>query len=156
YAPFVLAQLSQACGTLPSGRAARSPVNCTNRFVSRLSPKSASPSSLSAQFSILVPLLLSSSFLLSSLSCQRNPYFLATSSRTFWLVGNDKNLHIVLATRADPSLLLSVLRARQQVLEVRTDQLRCTTEEAEAFFKEAKGIQLPNETIKAVNARTEG
>src|SRR5262249_7379138 len=38
----------------------------------------------------------------------------------------------------------------------RTEQLRCTAEETEAFFKEVMGIQLPNETIQAVNARTEG
>jgi LuxR family maltose regulon positive regulatory protein len=62
------------------------------------------------------------------------------------------HLHIILATRADPPLQ----RAGHHVLEIRTEQLRCTTEEAEAFFKEAKGIRLPDETIKAVNARTEG
>ncbi len=61
-------------------------------------------------------------------------------------------LHIILATRADPPLP----RAGHRVLEIRTEQLRCTTQEAEAFFKETKGIYLPDETIKAVNARTEG
>ena len=39
-------------------------------------------------------------------------------------------LRIILITRTDPPLPLSQLRARQQVLEVRTDQLRCTINEA--------------------------
>src|SRR6266852_2605358 len=64
------------------------------------------------------------------------------------------HLHIILATLADPPLPLR--RASHRVLEIRTEQLRCTTEETKAFFKEAKGIHLPDETIKAVNARTEG
>ena len=65
-------------------------------------------------------------------------------------------LRIILATRADPPLPLALLRARNQVLEVRTDQLRCTAEETGAFFKEVMGIQLPDETIDLVTARTEG
>src|SRR5260370_1522372 len=65
-------------------------------------------------------------------------------------------LRIILSTRADPPLPLLLQRAGHQVLEIRTEQLRCTIEETEAFFKEAEGIHLPDETIKAVNARTEG
>src|SRR5260370_2992585 len=49
------------------------------------------------------------------------------------------HLHIILATRADPPLPLPLQRAGHQVLEIRTEQLRCTIEETEAFFKEAKG-----------------
>lgn len=64
--------------------------------------------------------------------------------------------HIILATRTDLPLPLALLQARQQVLEVRTDQLRCTTEEARTFFKEAMGIQLSDETIREITARTEG
>src|SRR5579872_1222196 len=42
-------------------------------------------------------------------------------------------LHIILATRTDPPLSLSQLRARGLMLEVRTDQLRCTVKETSAF-----------------------
>src|SRR5437879_5209936 len=49
-------------------------------------------------------------------------------------------LRIILSTRADPPLPLPLRRSRHHVLEIRTEQLRCTTEETEAFFKEAKGI----------------
>jgi LuxR family maltose regulon positive regulatory protein len=65
-------------------------------------------------------------------------------------------LHIILATRTDPPLPLSLLRAREQVLEIRTEQLRCTTQETGAFFHQTMGIQLPNNTIQEVTDRTEG
>ena len=44
-------------------------------------------------------------------------------------------LHLILTTRSDPPLPLSLLRARGQLLEVRTDELRCTPEEVMAFLK---------------------
>jgi LuxR family maltose regulon positive regulatory protein len=65
-------------------------------------------------------------------------------------------LHIILSTRTDPPLQLSQLRIRHQLLEVRTDQLRCTAEETKTLFKEAMDIQLPDETIQEVTTRTEG
>jgi LuxR family maltose regulon positive regulatory protein len=65
-------------------------------------------------------------------------------------------LHIILATRADPPLPLPLLRARELALEVRTDQLRCTIEETKAFFQQVMGIHLPEETILEVTTRTEG
>ena len=65
-------------------------------------------------------------------------------------------LRIIVATRADPPLPLPRLRAHQQVLEVRTDQFRCTPEETRAFLDEVMGIHLPDETIQEVTTRTEG
>jgi LuxR family maltose regulon positive regulatory protein len=65
-------------------------------------------------------------------------------------------LHIILATRADPPLPLPLLRAKQHALEVRADQLRCTLEETKAFFKEVVSLQLPDEVIQEVRDRTEG
>src|SRR5258708_4220185 len=65
-------------------------------------------------------------------------------------------LHIILATRSDPLLPFSQLRARHQIVEVSTDQLRCTEEETRAFFKEVMSIQLLDETIKEITACTEG
>jgi LuxR family maltose regulon positive regulatory protein len=65
-------------------------------------------------------------------------------------------MHIILASRADPPLPLSLLRSRGEVLEVRTNQLRCTPEEVMAFFKEVMGMQLPNEIIQDAVARIEG
>jgi LuxR family maltose regulon positive regulatory protein len=65
-------------------------------------------------------------------------------------------LHIILVTRTDPPLPLSLLRARGQLLEVRTDQLRCTAKETRAFFKEVMDVQLSDEIIQEVTVRTEG
>jgi len=66
------------------------------------------------------------------------------------------HLHLILATRADPPLLLSLLRARGHLLEVRTDVLRCTPEEMIAFLKQTVSIQLPHDVVEAVATRTEG
>jgi LuxR family maltose regulon positive regulatory protein len=66
------------------------------------------------------------------------------------------HMHIILATRTDPALPLPRLRIRQQMLEVRTDQLRCTAEEIRAFFQEVMDTKLPDDTIQEVTARTEG
>ena len=65
-------------------------------------------------------------------------------------------LHIILATRIDPPLPLSLLRTRGQVLEVRTDHLRCTAKEIRAFFRQIMSIQLPDDIIQEVTTRTEG
>src|SRR5258708_8768350 len=65
-------------------------------------------------------------------------------------------LHLILSTRADPPLPLPLLRAHKQILEVRTDLLRCTAEEVKAFFREVMGIQMPEETIQQIWSRTEG
>ncbi|MFL5586413.1 MAG: LuxR family transcriptional regulator, partial [Ktedonobacteraceae bacterium] len=65
-------------------------------------------------------------------------------------------LHLILVTRADPPLPLSLLRARGEMLEVRTNQLRCTPEEVRAFFQVVMGMQLSRDLIQEVTARTEG
>jgi LuxR family maltose regulon positive regulatory protein len=65
-------------------------------------------------------------------------------------------LHIILATRADPPLPLPLLRAQQHALEVRADQLRCTLAETKAFLQEVMSLQLPDEVIREIRDRTEG
>jgi LuxR family maltose regulon positive regulatory protein len=65
-------------------------------------------------------------------------------------------LNLILATRADPPLPLPLLRAHDQTWEIRTEQLRCTVEETGAFFQHVMGIQLPDQILQEVAARTEG
>jgi LuxR family maltose regulon positive regulatory protein len=65
-------------------------------------------------------------------------------------------LRIILATRSTPPLPFPLLQARQQVLEVCTDQLRCTVEETRDFFCKMMGIEVPDEMIQQVTARMEG
>jgi LuxR family transcriptional regulator, maltose regulon positive regulatory protein len=78
------------------------------------------------------------------------------SSLTYLVEHLPPQLHLILATRADPPLPLSLLRARGEVLEVRTNQLRCTPEEVMAFFKEVMGMQLPTDIIQDATIKTEG
>ena len=74
-----------------------------------------------------------------------------------YLIGHlPLQLRVIVATRADPPLPLSLLRAKQQALEVRADQLRCTAEETRAFFHEVIGVELLDDTIQQVTVRTEG
>jgi LuxR family maltose regulon positive regulatory protein len=65
-------------------------------------------------------------------------------------------LRLILATRADPPLPLPLLRAKQRAWEIRTEHLRCTTEETKAFFQQVVGIQLSDQTIQEVTVRMEG
>ena len=65
-------------------------------------------------------------------------------------------MHLVLATRADPPLPLARLRARGQLSEVRAAELRFTTEEASTFLHTVMGLSLPAEAIDALESRTEG
>jgi LuxR family maltose regulon positive regulatory protein len=65
-------------------------------------------------------------------------------------------LRLILSTRSDPPLPLPLLRSHHQILEIRTNQLRCTAEETKTFFEQVMGIQLSEETIQAVTARMEG
>ena len=65
-------------------------------------------------------------------------------------------LHLFLATRADPSLPLSRLRAQGQLLEVRSGDLRFSTQEASAFLRNIMAVDLSPEQIAALERRTEG
>jgi LuxR family maltose regulon positive regulatory protein len=65
-------------------------------------------------------------------------------------------LHIILATRVDPPLPLSLLRTRGHLLEMRTEQLRCTAEETKAFLRQVMALHLPDQILQEVTARTEG
>jgi LuxR family maltose regulon positive regulatory protein len=65
-------------------------------------------------------------------------------------------LHLVLATRADPPLPLARLRAQGQLCEVRTADLRFGAAEVGAFLQAVMGLDLPSEAIATLEQRTEG
>jgi LuxR family maltose regulon positive regulatory protein len=66
-------------------------------------------------------------------------------------------LHLVFATRADPlDLPIARLRARQQLTELRADELRFTPDEAAEFLNEAMGLALTADDVAALEERTEG
>ncbi len=65
-------------------------------------------------------------------------------------------LHLVIATRADPPLPLARLRTRGHLTEIRAADLRFTSEETTAFLTRTLGLHLSGEDITALEARTEG
>jgi len=75
---------------------------------------------------------------------------------TFLLDNLPPQVTLVIATRADPPLPLSRLRARGELVEVRAADLRFTPEEAEVFLNEVMGLQLEPALVAALEARTEG
>jgi len=80
------------------------------------------------------------------------------ASLTFLLEHRPPELHLVLASRADPPLPLARLRGRGQLAELRAADLRFTAEEAAALLREAAGPgpPLPEATAATLAARTEG
>ena len=65
-------------------------------------------------------------------------------------------LHLVIASREDPSLPLPRLRARGQLTELRAADLRFTPAEAAKFLNQKMGLNLPSGDIAALDSRTEG
>ena len=65
-------------------------------------------------------------------------------------------LHLVIATREDPRLHLSRLRARGQLTELRAADLRFTSSEAADFLNQVMGLNLSMEDIAELETRTEG
>ena len=65
-------------------------------------------------------------------------------------------MHLVLATRHDPPLSLPRLRVRDQLVELREDDLRFSAQEATAFFSQALDLTLDVQIVDALEARTEG
>jgi LuxR family transcriptional regulator, maltose regulon positive regulatory protein len=65
-------------------------------------------------------------------------------------------MHLVLATRADPPLPLARLRARGQLVELRAADLRLSNSESENFLQMVMGLDLPRQAVLALEQRTEG
>ncbi len=75
---------------------------------------------------------------------------------TYLLEHQPPNLHLVIATRADPALPITRLRARGQLSEFRAADLRFSIPETEHFFKTTTGVMMGAEEISAVQTSTEG
>lgn len=75
---------------------------------------------------------------------------------SFLLSNQPQNLHLAIATREDPPLPLPRMRARGLITEIRENDLRFTSSEAETFMRMTLGLDLPDEAIGALENRTEG
>jgi LuxR family maltose regulon positive regulatory protein len=65
-------------------------------------------------------------------------------------------VHVVLATRADPPLPLARIRAHGELVEIRVADLRFTADEAAAFLNDVMGLDLTANDVAALEGRTEG
>jgi LuxR family maltose regulon positive regulatory protein len=78
------------------------------------------------------------------------------TAMTFLLDHLPPHLHVIMITRADPSLPLTRLRTRGELVEVRAADLRFTTDEAAAFLSAIVGVPLSADEVAALGQRTEG
>lgn len=67
-----------------------------------------------------------------------------------------RSLHLAISTRYDPPLSLHRLRARGELVELRSSSLRFTNEEVAAFLQKALGAPVDAATVTQVEATTEG
>jgi LuxR family maltose regulon positive regulatory protein len=67
-----------------------------------------------------------------------------------------QSMHLVLTSRTDPPLNLTRLRARSQVIEIRTPELRFSQAETAAFLEEGLGAPVDDFALKALIKRVEG
>jgi len=74
----------------------------------------------------------------------------------FLLEHGPPQMHLVIATRLDPPLPLTRLRARGQLIEVRAAQLQFALTEASVFLNSVMGLDLPSQDIATLQNRTEG
>ena len=65
-------------------------------------------------------------------------------------------MHLIIATREDPSLPLARLRANGSLTELRAADLRFTSDEAADFLGRGMGLKLKTEEVAALESRTEG
>jgi len=75
---------------------------------------------------------------------------------TFLLDHLPSQIHIVIASRIDPTLPLSRLRARGQMIELRVEDLRFTADEAAKLLNQTMGLNLTSQDVEALEGRTEG
>ena len=75
---------------------------------------------------------------------------------TFFLEHLPPQMHLIIATREDPSLPLARLRVRGQLTELRAADLRFTPAEASTFLNQVMGLTLSQEEIAVLETRTEG
>ena len=67
-----------------------------------------------------------------------------------------ENVRVIVATRVDPALGLSRLRAARELIELRARDLAFTSREARSLLVERGGIELNDEQVDVLVERTEG
>ena len=65
-------------------------------------------------------------------------------------------MHLIIASRADPPLSLARLRSHGELTELRAIDLRFTPNEAAAFLNQVMGLEISAAEVSALEKRTEG
>ncbi|MEO1387194.1 MAG: LuxR C-terminal-related transcriptional regulator [Cyanobacteria bacterium J06634_6] len=65
-------------------------------------------------------------------------------------------VHLIIASRADPPLALARLRSHAELTELRVSDLRFTPDEAAAFLNRVMGLEISAADVSALEQRTEG
>jgi len=78
------------------------------------------------------------------------------ASLSYLLEHQPPNLHLILITRADPSISLARLRAHGRLVEIRASDLQFSTDEASILFNDVASLKLTPEQVEALNRRAEG
>jgi ATP/maltotriose-dependent transcriptional regulator MalT len=74
----------------------------------------------------------------------------------FFLKHIPPNFHLIIASRNEPELDLAFLRAKGRVVELGVEELRFTGQEVMQYFQQAIALELPPETVQALEERTDG
>jgi LuxR family maltose regulon positive regulatory protein len=75
---------------------------------------------------------------------------------SFLLSNMPPQMHLVIATRTDPTFPLPRLRSRGLLTEIRVDDLRFSPHEVVTFLEKEMGLKISAEEIFALEERTEG
>jgi LuxR family transcriptional regulator, maltose regulon positive regulatory protein len=75
---------------------------------------------------------------------------------SFLLQNLSASLHPILITRTNPDLSLPLLRARNELMEIGTNDLRLSLQETAAFLQAATQMEIPSEAAGNLFQKTEG
>ncbi|MCK9284673.1 MAG: LuxR C-terminal-related transcriptional regulator [Rhodocyclaceae bacterium] len=75
---------------------------------------------------------------------------------SFLLQHIPRNLHVVVATRSEPPLPLSYLRAHDQLVEIDVNSMRFEIDDTRAFFAAVSPLKLSVSETRAIHDATEG
>ncbi|MDX6258558.1 MAG: hypothetical protein QOH84_246 [Kribbellaceae bacterium] len=75
---------------------------------------------------------------------------------TFLVEHLPPQLQLVIASRADPALPLARMRARGELVEIRSAELRFTADEVAAYLNGVMGLALTAHDVAVLEGRTEG
>ena len=67
-----------------------------------------------------------------------------------------EQLHLIFITRTEPALPLGILRARDELVEIHTSDLRFSQQEAQAFLNMIMQRDLPSSAVASLLQKTEG